>query len=388
MSEEIRTTSSTGGQKGVKPQRHSLLPKQGLDAIAEVYAFGASKYAAHNWRRGYEWSKSYDALIRHAQAFWDGETYDEESGLNHLAHAGFHVLSMLTWFAQQGEGADNPFDDRWPAGLERIQRAEGDPKTYGEALERAIEEYRQEVATGIFDPEAWSIQAAAEDVQRYGRDSEWPLQGMTREVYEAREAEMAKRRAQQEHRRRLAMEGLEPEEVQHGWIQRGSVLEEPEPAPEADEDAFVSVGYIEADGIRQVFEEEDLAAPQAWAGLDKLLGRIESAVFADLKDDQAEAAGFKVARKDPEPITFELREVSLETMALMLGVPVEDLMKPPAPEPPTPPAGGYLEAYEAALLGAIPVRFIAGADGIEDLAPGVLVGDFGPDLLRKHRPMR
>lgn len=75
-----------------------------------------------NWRRGYEWSKSYAAAQRHMTAFWDGETNDPESGEPHLAHAGFHVLAMLTWLAEQGEGADNPFDDRWPAGMERAAR--------------------------------------------------------------------------------------------------------------------------------------------------------------------------------------------------------------------------------------------------------------------------
>lgn len=120
---EIRTTSSTGGQKGVKPERLALLPRRGVDAIARVFGFGATKYADHNWRRGYEWSKSFDALFRHAFAALDGETYDEESGLPHLAHAGFHVLVLLTWLEEQGEGADNPFDDRWPAGMERARRA-------------------------------------------------------------------------------------------------------------------------------------------------------------------------------------------------------------------------------------------------------------------------
>lgn len=120
---EVRTTSATGGEKGVKPERFSLMPRVGLAAISRVFGFGASKYAAHNWRRGYEWSKSFDALERHVQAAKDGETYDEESGLPHLAHAGFHVLVLLTWLEEQGEGADNPFDDRWPAAMERARRA-------------------------------------------------------------------------------------------------------------------------------------------------------------------------------------------------------------------------------------------------------------------------
>lgn len=108
---ERRTTSTTGGEKGVKDERHSLMPREGLDAISRVFGFGASKYADHNWRRGYEWSKSYDALQRHLIAFWSGETNDPESGLPHLGHAGFHVLALLTWLEEQGEGGQ--FDDRY-----------------------------------------------------------------------------------------------------------------------------------------------------------------------------------------------------------------------------------------------------------------------------------
>lgn len=133
MSNEVRTTSATGGQKGVKEERLSLLPRLGLEAIARVYAFGASKYAAHNWRRKYEWSKSVDAALRHLHAFNDGETNDPESGLPHLAHAGFHILALLTWLAEDGEGAKNPMDDRWPAGMERADQAAGEiePKRVG-----------------------------------------------------------------------------------------------------------------------------------------------------------------------------------------------------------------------------------------------------------------
>lgn len=108
---EVRTTSSTGGQKGTKPQRYDLMPKAGLDAISEVFAFGAEKYDSHNWRKGYEWGKSYSAALRHLTTHWDGETFDEESGLAHLAHAGCHILFMLTWLHEQGEGGQ--FDDRF-----------------------------------------------------------------------------------------------------------------------------------------------------------------------------------------------------------------------------------------------------------------------------------
>jgi len=108
---EVRSTSETGGEKGVKPQRMSLLPFQALAKISEVYGFGEKKYAAHNWRKGYEWDKSIDALERHIGEFKDGKDLDPESGLPHLAHAAFHIFTLLVFML-------NPkrykrFDNRW-----------------------------------------------------------------------------------------------------------------------------------------------------------------------------------------------------------------------------------------------------------------------------------
>lgn len=73
---EQRTTSSTGGQKGVKLARFDLIPTGPLKALAEHYGRGAAKYANHQWRQGYEWSKSFAAMCRHQNAFWAGEDYD------------------------------------------------------------------------------------------------------------------------------------------------------------------------------------------------------------------------------------------------------------------------------------------------------------------------
>ena len=108
---EVRTVSSSGGEKGVKPEAYALLPSEALDEIARVYAFGAEKYAAHNWRKGYEWNKSFSAMMRHLWSWWRGENLDPESGLSHLAHAGFHVLGLLTFvlnYERYGK-----FDDRY-----------------------------------------------------------------------------------------------------------------------------------------------------------------------------------------------------------------------------------------------------------------------------------
>jgi hypothetical protein len=105
---EVRSVSSTGAEKGTKIERFDLLPTQALAKIARHFGVGAAKYAPNNWRKGYEWSKSYAALQRHLHAFWGGEDYDEETGSPHLAAAGFHVLTLLTYMDEQPV-----FDDRW-----------------------------------------------------------------------------------------------------------------------------------------------------------------------------------------------------------------------------------------------------------------------------------
>lgn len=105
---EIRSVSSTGAEKGTKPDRFDLLPQEALAVVARHYGVGAAKYSDHNWRKGYEWSKSYAALQRHANAFWSGEDVDEETGSPHMAAVAFHALALITFMDEQPS-----FDDRY-----------------------------------------------------------------------------------------------------------------------------------------------------------------------------------------------------------------------------------------------------------------------------------
>lgn len=105
---EIRTTSSTGGQKGVKLEAHDLIPQIPLKLLAEHFGRGAMKYATHQWRQGYEWSKSYSALQRHLSAFWAGKDYDvcsnDPEGCQHVDSEGkpFEVISPDTCYNHTG----------------------------------------------------------------------------------------------------------------------------------------------------------------------------------------------------------------------------------------------------------------------------------------------
>lgn len=73
----------------------SLLSRTALEEITKVLEFGRNKYAADNWRQGFEWRRVLDAALRHLLAFSDGEDKDPESGLSHLAHLGCCVMFLL-----------------------------------------------------------------------------------------------------------------------------------------------------------------------------------------------------------------------------------------------------------------------------------------------------
>lgn len=86
----------------------SLLPPEALTEIAKVLTFGAKKYAAHNWRKGFKWTRVFASTLRHLFAWLRGEDLDPETGLSHLAHAGCNVLFLLTFvLTKTGE------DDRY-----------------------------------------------------------------------------------------------------------------------------------------------------------------------------------------------------------------------------------------------------------------------------------
>ncbi len=86
----------------------SLIPFAALTEIGKVLTFGAKKYAAHNWRKGMDWSRLQGALLRHYTAFSEGEDNDPETGLPHLAHLGCCVLFLLE-YQLKGLGKDDRY---------------------------------------------------------------------------------------------------------------------------------------------------------------------------------------------------------------------------------------------------------------------------------------
>lgn len=93
----------------------NLLSTEAMNQTAAVLKFGADKYAEHNWRKGFAWSRPLAAAMRHLTAFNDGEDKDPESGLSHLAHAACCIMFLLEF-----EKTHRELDDRYKPVQETI----------------------------------------------------------------------------------------------------------------------------------------------------------------------------------------------------------------------------------------------------------------------------
>lgn len=106
---EVRVVDpDTGGMKGQKDVQLHALPWESLEQLGRVYAFGAAKYEDYNFRHGYRWSLSFDALLRHAFAWWSGEDVDPESGLSHMAHVAWHAHTLGLFESKHPSLDDRP----------------------------------------------------------------------------------------------------------------------------------------------------------------------------------------------------------------------------------------------------------------------------------------
>lgn len=68
-------------------RRHSLIPVDTIDALAEMYTYGAENYGDNNWKLNEDSLVWYDAMMRHLQSWKGGEFFDNDSGKKHLKHA-------------------------------------------------------------------------------------------------------------------------------------------------------------------------------------------------------------------------------------------------------------------------------------------------------------
>jgi hypothetical protein len=103
------TKATSGGLKydAEKPGM-DMLDTYFLQEMARVLDFGAKKYARNNWRSGIQFSRTIAAILRHVTAFNNGEDFDPETGISHIAHAAVNCQFLL-WFTKNRR----EYDDRY-----------------------------------------------------------------------------------------------------------------------------------------------------------------------------------------------------------------------------------------------------------------------------------
>ncbi len=80
----------------------------GWRECARVYGYGARKYAAWNWAKGFQWSVPLACAVRHLLSMIEGETTDPESSEPHRGHVFCNVAMLLTFHSTYREGDDRP----------------------------------------------------------------------------------------------------------------------------------------------------------------------------------------------------------------------------------------------------------------------------------------
>ena len=115
---EVRVVNTqTGAAKGSKTARFDLIPTIPLWELAVHYGKGCKKYAARNFQRGYPWSLSIAALMRHMVQFMSGEDFDdhkpdcppdctEHTGSAHLISVAWHALALRDFMIHHPEMDD------------------------------------------------------------------------------------------------------------------------------------------------------------------------------------------------------------------------------------------------------------------------------------------
>jgi len=92
--------------------RMDQIPPLAMEAVSQVFGYGAKKYGEHNWARystSWKWGQMIGSMLRHIFAWMRRENLDPESGMHHLAHAGCNVMMLLELIlTSQGKDDRNP----------------------------------------------------------------------------------------------------------------------------------------------------------------------------------------------------------------------------------------------------------------------------------------
>lgn len=89
--------------------RFDLIPPIAMNALADVFTKGATKYDDRNWENGIKYGRIIGAMERHINAWKAGENVAKDDGQHHLASVMWCACVLL---AYEFHGFGPEFDDR------------------------------------------------------------------------------------------------------------------------------------------------------------------------------------------------------------------------------------------------------------------------------------
>lgn len=126
--------------------RLSLVPGLFITELAKVFEAGAVKYAVNNWMKSLNTDDHsnfvrdrFDSLLRHVNAYHNGEWLDIETKCPHLVQVAWNAL-VIVWYTLQEHNQDivlpkqgwvnKPMDELYP----RLHQREASDKLGGPKL--------------------------------------------------------------------------------------------------------------------------------------------------------------------------------------------------------------------------------------------------------------
>lgn len=86
---------------------YSLVPFGALDEVVKVLTHGSKKYDRFNWEK-VEDIRYQAAALRHISAYMQGEKFDPETGINHLAHAICSLMFLVEFDTKNQKNITKP----------------------------------------------------------------------------------------------------------------------------------------------------------------------------------------------------------------------------------------------------------------------------------------
>jgi len=159
------------GAAGALKTPLGLIPPYAMEQTAWVHKLGSDKYGPYNWRKTGVCASTYvNAILRHLNAWRDGENLDPESGISHLAHVACSCNILM-----DADYCGTLQDDRnvTPPEAAKYRRKVEPVETPAEEPEQPVEtEYRfLEIDELIEDGDEYYVWGSGWDVTNHNRHS-------------------------------------------------------------------------------------------------------------------------------------------------------------------------------------------------------------------------